>query len=96
MRIVTVNSFIVSLTKDFKRFLKMQSSAVLPLAKSQHCSRQPFKPSQTAPRARDYVVKCRAAGAQDPLLLRVARGEGELMVVVPADGCSKRNYPSPL
>ncbi|GLC42056.1 Uroporphyrinogen decarboxylase [Pleodorina starrii] len=53
----------------------MQSSVMRQASSSQRCSGQPFKPSSNAPRARACTVACRAAGAQDPLLLRVARGE---------------------
>ncbi|EFJ50429.1 uroporphyrinogen decarboxylase chloroplast precursor [Volvox carteri f. nagariensis] len=53
----------------------MQSSTMRQAASSQRCSGQPFKPNQTAPRARICSMACQAAGAQDPLLLRVARGE---------------------
>ncbi|GIL58918.1 hypothetical protein Vafri_13925 [Volvox africanus] len=52
----------------------MQSSGMRQVA-SQRRSGQPFQPSKAAPRARACSLTCRAAGGQDPLLLRVARGE---------------------
>ncbi|KAG2434980.1 hypothetical protein HYH02_011979 [Chlamydomonas schloesseri] len=49
----------------------MQSS----LTRQSAASRASVAPGRAAPRSRACTVACRAAGGQDPLLLRVARGE---------------------
>ncbi|GFR47650.1 hypothetical protein Agub_g9393 [Astrephomene gubernaculifera] len=54
----------------------MQSSLTCQSAPaSRRCCGQPFTASKVAPRPRVTSVTCRAAVGQDPLLLRVARGE---------------------